>query len=207
MKIQLAIDRVSIQEAISIIEQVEEYVDIIEIGTSLIKEFGMASVREIRKKYPNIIIFADIKTMDEAKYEFELAYRSGADILSVMGASSLSTIRTCQEVAIKYKKEYAIDLLEVNDEKLHRLEEFDDAIKCIHASVDDNNVNVEALLKNTKKKFRKKQRISLAGGISLGNIPVLLKEKVDIIVVGNFICKSNDCKASSKEFRDALSTK
>ena len=43
MKLQVAIDRVSIEKAIDIIREVEEYADIVEIGTSLVKDFGLES--------------------------------------------------------------------------------------------------------------------------------------------------------------------
>ena len=66
MKLQVAIDRVSIERAIDIIREVEEYTDIVEIGTSLIKDFGLESVRRIKKEFPTKIILADIKTIDEA---------------------------------------------------------------------------------------------------------------------------------------------
>ena len=44
MKIQVAIDRVTLNKAIEIIESVKDSVDIIEIGTSLIKDYGLESL-------------------------------------------------------------------------------------------------------------------------------------------------------------------
>jgi len=41
MKIQLALDRLSIQDAVKMAKLVETEIDWIEVGTSLIKEFGM----------------------------------------------------------------------------------------------------------------------------------------------------------------------
>ena len=124
MKLQVAIDRVSIEKAIEIIKEVEEYADIVEIGTSLIKDFGLESVRRIKKEFPNKIILADIKTVDEAEYEFEAVYSAGADIATVLGGASLETLRICKRVANKYKKDYLIDLIEVTNEKQESLKNF-----------------------------------------------------------------------------------
>ena len=44
MKIQLALDRVTIEEAIILAKLAEPSVDWIEVGTSLIKEYGIESI-------------------------------------------------------------------------------------------------------------------------------------------------------------------
>ena len=53
MKIQLALDRFSIDEAIQITQSAQEYVDWIEVGTSLIKEYGKESIQKIKTAFPN----------------------------------------------------------------------------------------------------------------------------------------------------------
>ena len=66
MKIQTAIDRVSIETMLGIGSQVCGCTDIVEIGTSLIKDYGMAaSVGEMRRQFPDMKILSDIKTGDE----------------------------------------------------------------------------------------------------------------------------------------------
>lgn len=48
MKIQLALDRFTIQEAIEIAAKAEKAIEWIEVGTSLIKEFGVKSIYDIK---------------------------------------------------------------------------------------------------------------------------------------------------------------
>ena len=148
MKLQVAIDRVSIERAIDIIREVEEFADIVEIGTSLIKDYGLESVRRIKKEFPNKVILADIKTVDEAEYEFEGVYKAGADIATVLGGASLDTIRICQRVANKYGKDYLIDLIEVSKEKQDLLKEFSDGIISIHLPSDNNIRNASKTFKS-----------------------------------------------------------
>ena len=67
MKLQVAIDRTDLETAEAMIEEIKESADIIEIGTSLIKDYGLdRSVAYFRKRFPEQCFLADIKTCDEA---------------------------------------------------------------------------------------------------------------------------------------------
>ena len=105
MKIQLAVDRVPLEQAIEIIQEASPHFDIIEIGTSLFLDYGLEALRQIRPHVKQQVL-ADFKTMDEAEYEFTQLFSNGADIATVMGGASLETIAICQEVAQKFNKDY-----------------------------------------------------------------------------------------------------
>ena len=201
MKLQLAIDRVSIEEAMAIIEETAEYIDIIEVGTALIKDFGLEAVRRIKKKFPTKIILADIKTMDEAAYEFEAAYKAGADIATVMGAASIDTLKLCKSVANKKGKEYMIDLLETSEEKQEELKQFQDAILCVHLSSDKEGKGLEALIATTLIKLKAFPRIAVAGGVQISNIKVIKKAPFEIAIVGGAITKAQNRGEKAKEFK------
>ena len=49
MNIQVALDRLTREECFQILEKTGPYVDWIEVGTGVIKEYGMAIVRDIRE--------------------------------------------------------------------------------------------------------------------------------------------------------------
>lgn len=203
MKLQLAIDRVPLEKAIQIIHHTKDFVDIFEIGTSLIKDYGMHAVRKIRENFPDITILADLKTIDEAEYEFEAVYQAGADIATVMGAAALNTIAICEEVSKKYKKDYVIDLLEVNDAKLEQLLRFETAIFAIHLAMDQTSLSLESLLETTIGKLKAK-RTAIAGGISLQTIPLIKTNGIDIVIVGGAITKSKDPSASARKMKEAI---
>lgn len=204
MKLQVAVDRVSIEKAINIIREVEEYADIIEIGTSLIKDFGLDSIRRIRKEFPKKIILADIKTVDEAEYEFEAVYNAGADIATVLGGASLETIRICKRVANKYNKEYLIDLIEVSKEKQEALKEFSDAILCIHLPSDNGGDGLHYLINSTIGSLKDFNRLAVAGGVSKDSIGIIKKAKFNIAIVGSAITKSENIKEAAKAFKKIM---
>jgi 3-hexulose-6-phosphate synthase len=59
-------------------------------------------VKPIKKAFPDKIIVADMKTFDNAKYEFELCFQAGADVATVMGAAPLVTVEACMDAAIQF---------------------------------------------------------------------------------------------------------
>lgn len=206
MRLQIAIDRVSVDEALKIIEQTRGHADIIEVGTSLIKDFGLAgSVGVIREKYPNQCILADIKTCDEGAYEFQKTYEAGGDIPTVMGSSSIATILACQKMAAEFKKEYMIDLLEVSDVKLESLkQEFKDAIFCVHLPSDLGGVGLKELVERRCGQLKGIKKIAAAGGITLDTIEIMKKAGIDIVIVGGAVTKANHIGEAAKQFAEAL---
>lgn len=82
MKLQVAIDRISLDKAIDIAKQLNGIVDIIEIGTSLVKDYGNKSIRAISEVVTQSKVLVDSKTIDEGNYEFNQAFKNGADIVT-----------------------------------------------------------------------------------------------------------------------------
>lgn len=204
MKIQLAIDRVSIERAKEIAKEAQQYIDIIEVGTALIKDFGMLSVREIKREFPDKTVLADLKTIDEGAYEFTSAFKNGADIATVMGAASMDTLRACYETAKSFDKLMMIDLLEVEDKKIYRLNEFRDAIFCIHSPSDSMEQTIGSLLKDFKSKFSGISNIAVAGGVAHETIREIKEANVNIVIIGGAITKSENIKKSAMSFREML---
>lgn len=160
---QLALDRFSIDEAINIAKAAEKEVDWLEIGTSLVKEFGMESVRAFRRVFPDKILLADTKTIDNAIYEAKIAYEAGADIITVMGCGPKVTIELVAEEARKRRKDYMIDLLNTTLDCQKELRDaFSDAVFCLHTSKDVQEHGGKKAAANISWQGR---RLATAGGI------------------------------------------
>lgn len=201
MKIQLAIDRVSLEKATRLAEEVGPFVDIIEVGTSLIKEFGMSSVTSIKRSCPNTAVLADLKTIDEGVYEFRCAYRSGADIATVMGSASLPTILACAQVAREEHREYMIDLMEVPEGKISVLtKEFPDAIFCVHLPTDRHGVGLKDLFEQVRLPLKNAKRLALAGGITPDVMGQFDGSRFEIAIVGGAITKAQNPVESAQKF-------
>ncbi|MFB3165382.1 3-hexulose-6-phosphate synthase [Neobacillus sp. 179-J 1A1 HS] len=203
MKIQLALDRMEISEAIELTRKVEDSVDWIEVGTSLIKEFGMASVREMKKAFPAKTIVADIKTIDNARYEFEMCFEAGADVATVMGVSPLVTIEACMEVAGRYNKTVMIDLLNTTEHQKRDLMKYKNAVFCEHVSKDQQEElgasNHGAVENNF---YGPDMTIAAAGGITLDSLDLLRKTlNPSIVIIGSAITKAENPAEAAAKFK------
>jgi 3-hexulose-6-phosphate synthase len=204
MKLQTALDRITIEEALRIAELTAPYVDVFEVGTSLIKEFGLASVRRLKEAFPQHQILADIKTIDEGAYEFRSVFEAGADIATVMAAASVDTIDACYSVAKEYGMTMMIDVLEEGTEKLEKLSGFKDAIFCVHTPTDLKDNPLLDRLKAFKEKFPWVKKTAVAGGVRLEEVPQFKAVGCDIVIVGSAITKASDPGLSAKAFQKAI---
>ncbi|PWW20535.1 orotidine 5'-phosphate decarboxylase/HUMPS family protein [Cytobacillus oceanisediminis] len=109
MKIQLALDRLTEEECFQLVDETYENIDWIEVGTGVIKEYGMNIVRKMKIAYPVKTIVADMKTCDAGKHEAEQALNAGADIITVMAFSDNSTIIEALKATKNHHKKVKID--------------------------------------------------------------------------------------------------
>ncbi len=93
--VQLSLDLIDLDEAIKTAEiAVRAGVDWLEAGTPLIIAEGMRGVRELRLRYPDVPIVADLKTMDGGGLEAELMAKAGASMVVVMGQAHQETVES-----------------------------------------------------------------------------------------------------------------
>lgn len=201
MKIQLALDRLSIDHALEIARSCENEVDLFEIGTSLIKEFGMESIRAFRKVFPNKVLLADMKIIDNALYEANIAFLAGADVITVMGCSPTVTIELVARVAREKKKTYMIDLLATDKVQRKTLrEKFKDAIFCLHISKDVQEK--QQIVFNSEDISWQGYKVAVAGGINKETIKSIAdKIAPEIFIVGGAITKVPKPQNIAKELR------
>lgn len=207
MQLQVALDRLSLDEAVRLATSVQEYADVIEVGTSLIKEFGMESVRRMHQALPSTQLLADVKTNDNARYEFELCYAAGADIATVMGAMPDATIQTCVTVAREQGKQVMIDLLATSVGRQQELLKYREAIFGVHVSKDvqeaggGSGVSIVSRLPD----WAVERKVAIAGGIRLDDIPALGERLPTLtVIVGTAISGAADPVAAARAFAAAL---
>ena len=81
MELQLAIDLLNKEEVAELAKKVEEYVDIVEIGTPIVINEGLPAVQHLNENISNAKVLADLKIMDAADYEVSQAVKLGADVV------------------------------------------------------------------------------------------------------------------------------
>ena len=139
MKLQLAYDLGTYEELYPFMEEIEEAVDIIEIGTPVILREGVSQIENVKKRFPDKLIFADLKIMDAGKLEADIGFQAGADMVSVLGLASKKTIEAAKNSAIQWNRKIMIDMINLQDP----IREWADFMKmgmdygCLHTAHDD----------------------------------------------------------------------
>lgn len=110
MKIQLAIDTLTLKETLETLEQTYDYIDVAEIGTPLMLSEGMNAIREVKKRFPDKPIFADCKIYDGANMISAAAFDAGADIVNCIGWTHDYTVRNLVREAHSRGKKCEADL-------------------------------------------------------------------------------------------------
>ncbi len=122
-RIQLALDYFDLAPALAMAQIIHKEVDILEVGTPLTKGGGMLAVSTIREMCPDNLILADIKSPDVGGGEAKMAFDSGADWMTVLGAAPLDTIKLALEEAnSRPGKEMFIELTGIKDIMAHASE-------------------------------------------------------------------------------------
>ena len=197
----------NIPEAIELVKEVQEYIDIVEIGTPIINSEGHRAVKEIKKAFPNLTVLADVKIMDAAGYEVMKASEAGADIITILGAAEDESIKGAVEEAKKQGKQILADLIAVKDVK-SRAKELDELgvdYICVHTGYDLQAVGQDSLEDlRAIKSVVKNAKTAIAGGIKLETLPEVIKAQPDLVIVGGGITSKDDKKAAAAEIQQLI---
>jgi 3-hexulose-6-phosphate synthase len=92
--VQISLDLTSLDEALDTAAiAVDAGVDWLEAGTPLLLAEGLRAVQELRRRFPDHPIVADLKTMDGGYLETEMMAKAGANLVVVMGRAHEATVR------------------------------------------------------------------------------------------------------------------
>lgn len=207
MELQLALDLVNISEAKEVVQEVQEYIDIVEIGTPVVINEGLKAVKEIKEAFPSLKVLVDLKIMDAGAYEVMKASEAGASIITILGATDDSTIKGAVEEAKKQGTQILVDMINVKNLE-QRAKEVDalgvDYI-CVHTGYDlqaEGETPFEQL--QTIKRVVKNAKTAVAGGIKLNTLPEVVQSQPDLVIVGGGITSEKDKRNVAEEMKKVV---
>ncbi|MBQ9942113.1 MAG: 3-hexulose-6-phosphate synthase [Christensenellaceae bacterium] len=209
MKLQAALDDISLQDAIALLEKVQDHVDIVEVGTPFLMEYGLGAVRTIREKFPRLEILCDAKIMDAGAYEAEHAFAAGSDYVTVLGVTDDRTVAEVVSCAKKAGKKVMVDMICVADlaSRIKTMEDLDVDIIAVHTGIDQQAAGrtpLDDLIE--MRKHVKKAQLAVAGGISIKTVDAYLENGAHIIIAGGCIAHAADPAAAAKELAERIHT-
>ena len=204
-QLQLAVDVLTIDEAMATVEKVHDSVNIIEVGTPLVIECGLRAVEVLKEKYPEKQVLADLKIMDAGHIEASSGFGRGADIVTVLGLADEATVRGAVDAAGDRGKVMA-DLIQVPDPALRAKELVSMGVHmlCLHTAYDRRDEGVDPLLELLAVRPEVDVPLGIAGGLKLENAADVVRGGADIVVVGGAIQNADDPARMAADIRDAM---
>jgi len=203
--LQIALDVPNLERVKKIISELPESDRIIlEVGTPLLKKYGVNIIRDLRKVAKDMFIVADLKTLDVGKVEVDLAFEETADAVVVAGLATPETIDKFIKEAKRLGIYAIMDLMNVDDpiSKLRSLKRLPD-VAILHRAIDAEKTGKTRwdLIKEMQQTFQgQKFLVAVAGGITPETAPEALANGANIIIVGRYITQSKDVERATREF-------
>ena len=209
--LQVALDLLDLEKAITIALDVADYVDYIEAGTPLIKKFGLEAIERLSKEVEKPIV-ADMKTMDTGYLEASIAYEAGAAFTTVLGVSGKYTIREALRAREDYGRGLMIDTIGIADLKEFLGDILNEKLIpdyiLLHSGIDMQHMGITPFkwLKEVKE-FEGKLSFGVAGGINIDNVHMLKEFRfIKLVIVGGGIIKEDDPRKAASELKEVLSS-
>ena len=206
MQLQFAMDTLTTEKALELAAAAAPHVDILELGTPLIKAEGLSAVTAIKQAHPDKIVFADLKTMDAGELEADTAFSAGADLVTVLGLAGDSTIAGAVKAAKKHGKGIVADLIGVPDKAERAKEVTALGVEFVemHAGLDEQaeeGFTFGTLLQDGESAG---VPFSVAGGVSTATIKSVQEAGARVAVAGGAIYGAPDVGAAAAALRAAI---
>lgn len=206
MKLQFAIDTLSTEKALELAAAAASHVDILELGTPLIKSEGLSAITALKEAHPDKVIFADLKTMDAGELEADIAFGAGADLVTVLGAADDSTIAGAVKAAKKHGKGIVVDLIGVADKAARAQQVIGLGAEFVemHAGLDEQaqeGYSLDSLLTDGAASG---VAFSVAGGVNASSIAAVQASGAQVAVAGSAIYSAENVGDAAAALRAAI---
>jgi 3-hexulose-6-phosphate synthase len=147
-----------------------------------------------------------MKTMDAGELEADIAFKAGADLVSVLGSADDSTIAGAVKAAKAHNKGIVVDLIGVPN-KVARAKEaraLGAEFVEMHAGLDEQaqpGFDLNGLLQAGEEA---NVPFSVAGGVNASTIQAVQQAGADVAVAGGAIYGATDPALAAKELKAAI---
>ncbi|AJZ89527.1 hypothetical protein VW41_11030 [Klebsiella michiganensis] len=204
MKIQLALDLLDRDQALDVVRKAGPYVDIIEVGTSLLKLCGIQIAADIRAICPDKPLFLDMKIIDGPEREATLMCKCSPENYSMLAVASDTAVKKILAIASENNATVVFDLQSVLNpvQRAKELKALGATHLCVHKNADCGDSQAEAFREFLDVREATGLPVSLAGGINLNTLPNI-KKQLDpaVAIVGGAILNAPDCREAAIAFQ------
>lgn len=202
-------DFVDIADALSAAQQATEGgVDVIEIGTPLIKRHGLAAVETIRHAFPSVPIYADSKMVDFPKHEIADFFEAGASFVSAMLIANDENVTASLRIAKNYRGDIAFSTmgypLPLLKQRVAEIVALGGRYFVAHGSG-----SLTTAFREVTERLKILTQIDglevvIGGGLTKGNISRVLLHRPKILIVGRAISSAGDITLATRDIKDLI---
>lgn len=206
-ELQLALDDITLDDAMALLKRIGRHVDIVEAGTPFIMENGMEAVRRIHAAFPYLSLLCDGKIMDAGTLEAGMLFDAGAKIATVLALTDDQTIRDCVAEANRRGCQMMADMICVPDipKRVKELEELGVHIIAVHTGVDQQKKGRTPLDDlRVMCQCAERAEVAVAGGIRLETVDDYLACGPAIVIVGGGILGQPDPAAAAEALYELI---
>lgn len=207
--LQIALDNLTVEQAILDAKKAEKYLDVIEVGTILLASEGKNAIKKIKEAFPTKIIVADGKIADAGQVFGKMFFENGANYTTVICAAETSTLKQTIDVAKNYK-DADVQVEMTNNFTWKQVEEWKSAglnqvvwhrsrdAQKDGAKWDENNLNI------VKKLASMGFKVTITGGIEKEDIKLFKDIPIYIFIAGRTIRDAKNPEEAAKELKDEI---
>ena len=205
--LQIAFDKV---EHLALLPQMKAFADIVEIGTPLLKRFGVSAIATARELCPDVIVLADTKTVDGGRLEADMVFGAGAAFMTVLSCASRATHEAVSARAATFGATVVVDTITESGKPdplpadVAFLEPF--AYVALHSPTDARLAGEASVshIEAVSRMHARGLRVSLAGGIGPATLDAVIAARPEIVVAGSAITEAANPKEVARWIRERL---
>lgn len=209
--LQIALDTLTIEEAIENVKKVEKYIDVVEVGTILITSCGKNAVKKLAETFPDKIIVADAKIADAGEVFAKMMFENKANFTTCICAAETPTIKKTLEAAKKFNKNNDVQIELTSNFTFEQAKEWRSiGIEQVvyHRSRDSQAAGVnwsKSDLDKVKKLCDMGFKVTITGGVSVEDISFFKDLPIFIFIAGRSIRDAKSPLEAAKQFQDEFS--
>ncbi|UUD36569.1 3-keto-L-gulonate-6-phosphate decarboxylase UlaD [Mycoplasmopsis citelli] len=206
--LQIALDNLTIEEAINSAQKAAKYIDVIEVGTILLASEGKKAIAELKKAFPDKIIVADGKIADAGKVFAKMFFESGADYTTAICAAENATMEDLVQYSQTFGngKELQVEMTtNFTWEQVQSWKQAGVPQVVWHRARDAQAAGVKWGQKDidtVKKLADMGFKVTVTGGVAVEDIKLFKDIPIYIFIAGRSIRDAADPQAAAKEFKD-----
>jgi 3-hexulose-6-phosphate synthase len=144
--------------------------------------------------------------MDAGELEADIAFKAGADLVTILGVAADATIVGAVKSAKAHGKGIVVDTIGVTDrvKRAKEVIELGAEFVELHAGLDEQWTDGYSIQVLIDEAARAGVPVSIAGGVNIKNISDVIKSGVIVAVAGAAIYGAEDPAAAAKALREAI---